>query len=139
MWECVDKKILSHEDLHKECVSIVYELEFEDGTLYIGKLVVRSMRRLKPTKAQLAIRKNYKRVELKNIPFVNYTGSSEEVKGKIAVRKEILHQCSNKKTATYLEAKELFTANVLYNDSYLNKNISGVYFENSLDGLILLS
>jgi hypothetical protein len=136
MWTYQSKPINSHEDLDPKCVSIVYIIEFENNKFYVGKLVVRSMRRLKPTKAQLAIRKNYKRVELKNIAFQDYVGTSDETKGLKVVNKTILHQCSNKKTATYLEAKILHTVNAIFSDDYLNKNISGVYFDNSLDGLI---
>ena len=136
MWTYKDNIIESHADLHKDCTSIVYELQFSDLTKYIGKLVVRSMRRLKPTKAQLAIRKNYKRIELKDVPFVNYEGSSSENEGKTVVSKEILYQSSNKKTATYIETALLFENDVLFNDTYNNKNISGVYFDNSLEGLI---
>ncbi len=94
------------------------------------------MRRIKPTKAQLAIRKNYKRVELKNLPFVNYEGSSEENKGKTLISKEILYLSSNKKSASYIETALLFENNVLFNDTYNNKNISGTYYDNSLEGLI---
>jgi len=135
-WTYKEKDILSHEDLHSECVSIVYELAFSDETKYIGKLVVRSFRRLKPTKAQLAIRKNYKRVELKDVPFIKYKGSSSENTNKTLISKEILYQSSNKKTSSYIETALLFENNVLFSDEFNNKNISGTYFDNSLDGLL---
>jgi hypothetical protein len=136
IWTYKGKEIHSHDDLFPECTDIVYELTFTDGTKYIGKKVVRSMRRLKPTKAQLAIRKNYKRVELKDLPFIDYTGSSSENDNKTLSKKEILYQSSNKKTATYLEASLLFINNVLFTDEYNNKNILGTMYDNSLDGLL---
>ena len=135
-WTYKDKEILSHADLHEDCTDFVYELCFSDETKYIGKKCVRSMRRLKPTKEQLAIRKNYKRVELKDIPFLKYVGSSKENDGKTLVSKTILYQSSSKKTSTYIEAALLFENDVLFNDTFNNICISGVYWNNSLDGLL---
>jgi hypothetical protein len=97
---------------------------------------VKSMRRLKPTKAQLAVRKNYKRVELVELPFANYTGSSKETFGQVLVSKEILYQCSTKKAATYIESAVLFNENAIFEEEYLNKNIGGKFFDNDLDGLL---
>lgn len=136
MWVYKNKNVESHEDLHPDCVEIVYEITYESGKKYIGKKSVRSMRRLKPTKKQLAVRKNFKRVELKNIPFVNYEGSSEETKDEIVSKKEILYQCSNKRTSTYIELGLIITCDALVSDDYLNKNALGKFFDNCLDGLI---
>ena len=130
------KIIKSHADLLPECTDIVYQLTYESGKKYIGKKAVRSMRRLKPTKKQLAIRKNYKRVELKDIPFKDYKGSSLEVEGEVLVHKEILYQCSTRKTATYIECAMLFAENAIFEEEYLNKNISGTFFDNDLNGLL---
>jgi len=135
-WSYKGKEVKSHEDLLPECTDIVYCIYYESGKRYIGKKTVKSMRRLKPTKEQLKIRKNYKRVELKNIPFIDYIGSSKETKEEIVVAKEILHQCSSKKTATYIEAAILFSENALIDDNYLNLNILGKFFNTDLDGLL---
>lgn len=135
-WTFQDKPVLSHDDLYPDCTDFVYELTFDDGTKYIGKKCVRSIRRIKPTKAQLAIRKNYVRKELKNSPFIKYEGSSDENDGKVVLSKEILYQSSNKKTASYIETALLFNNEVLFTTDYNNKNISGTYFDNSLDGLL---
>ena len=135
-WTYRGKSILSHDDLPENCTDFVYELVFSDGTKYLGKKTIRSMRRIKPTKAQLAIRKNYKRVELKNSPFIDYKGSSSENEDKTLVSKEILYLSSNKKSASYMETALLFENNVLFDDTYNNKNISGTYYDNSLEGLI---
>jgi len=135
-WVYQGKEIKSHDDLFPECTDFVYELEFTDGTKYIGKKTVRSIRRIKPTKAQQAIRKNYVRKELKNSPFINYEGSSKENKNKVIKSKTILYQSSNKKTASYIETALLFLNEVLFTDTYTNKNISGTYYDNSLDGLL---
>ena len=50
--------------------------------------------------------------------------------------KEILYQCSSKKAATYLESGLLFHYDAIFDPDYLNKNIGGTLFENSLDGLL---
>ena len=134
-WAYRDRDINSHEDLPKEVTHIVYELRFDDMTKYIGYKTIRSLRRLKPTKAQLAIRKNYKRVEIKDQPFIDYTGSSAENKGKNLISKEILHLTTNKRTATYLEVKLLMNNNALECDEFTNKNINGKWFDNCMDGL----
>ena len=104
---------------------------------YIGKKTIRSELRLKPTKEQLAIRKNYKRVEVKDIPFINYVGSSSENKGKEIVGKDIIYCCSNKRTATYLETRLLMSNKCIEsNEVFTNKNVLGKFFNNCLDGLI---
>ena len=136
MWEYKDKPIASHDDLLPGCTDIVYCIYYESGKRYIGKKTVMSMRRLKPTKKQLAVRKNYRRVELKQLPFIDYVGSSKETEGEIVKTKEILYQCSTKKAATYIEAGILFNENAIFEDDYLNLNISGKFFDNDLDGLL---
>ena len=128
--------ISNHDELDTLCTDFVYELTFTDDTKYIGKKTVRSVRRLKPTKAQLAIRKNYVRKELKDLPFVNYEGSSKENEGKTLLSKEILYQCSTKKSATYIETALLFGTDAIVSGKYNNKNILGRFFDNDLDGLL---
>lgn len=136
MWTYKNKEIKCHEDLEPNCTDIVYQITYVSGKKYIGKKNVRAMRRLKATKAQKAVRKNYKRVELKNIPFVNYEGSSKETEGQLIESKEILLQCSDRRTATYIEAGCLFEVDAIFNKEYLNKNILGSFFDNALNGVI---
>ena len=136
-WKYKGKDILSHDDLDDKCTDFVYCLTFKDGMKYIGKKTIRSERRLKPTKEQLAIRKNYKRVEVKDIPFVKYVGSSVENKGREVVSKDIIYCCSNKRTATYLETRLLMgNKSIESNELFTNKNVLGRFFDNCLDGLI---
>ena len=136
MWIYKNEKVSSHEDLFPECTDIVYCLTYKSGKKYVGKRAVRSMRRLKPTKEQLKIRKNFKRVEQKDIPFKDYEGSSKETEGEEVASKEILFQCSTKKAATYIEAAILFGEHSIFEETYLNKNILGKFFDNDLDGLL---
>ena len=135
-WIYKDKPVNSHDDLLPECTDIVYCIYYTSGKKYVGKKCVRTMRRLKPTKKQLAIRKNYKRVEQKDQSFVDYVGSSKETEGHEISYKEILYQCSTKKAATYIEAGILFNENAIFDDEYLNLNISGRFFDQDLDGLL---
>jgi len=136
-WNYKGKKILGHSDLPDNATHIVYELTYADGMKYLGYKTVRSERRLKPTKTQLAIRKNYKRVELKDLNFTNYNGSSKFNEGRKVVSKEILHITSNKRTATYLEVKLIMMNSAIEsNDKYTNGNCNGKWYDNCLDGLI---
>lgn len=136
MWLYKDKEILSHADLLPTCTDFVYIITYESGKKYIGKKSARSMRRLKPTKAQLKIRKNYKRVELKDLPFADYVGSSKETEGEVVKHKEILYQCSTRKAATYIECAMLFGEHAIFDDEYLNLNISGTFYDSDLKGLL---
>ena len=128
--------VTSHESLPENTTHIVYKLTYSDDTFYIGYKTIRSIVKLKPTKAQLAIRKNYVRKEMKKHNFIDYQGSSSENRGKHLVSKEILHLTSSKRTATYLETKELFNHNAIFNKKCNNKNIAGKWFDNAMDGYI---
>lgn len=136
MWIFKGKEIHSHEDLHPDCIAFVYVITYEDGKKYLGKKTVRSLRRLPPTKKQLKIRKNYVRKEMKNLPFINYEGSLDNSKCTPIASKEILHQCSSKITATYVETALLVEYDALFSDDYLNQNILGKFYDNALEGLI---
>ena len=131
MWIYKDKEINSHDDLHPDCTDIVYLLTFESGRAYIGKKGVRAIRKRPPLKG-----KKLNRRILTNLQFVSYEGSSEEIENEIILSKEIFHQCSNKRTATYIEAGWLFEVDALFNPLYLNKNIGGVYFDNAMSGYL---
>jgi len=136
MWIYNNKPVDSHDDLLTGCTNFVYVITYTNNTFYLGKKCVRAVRRLKPTKKQLKLRKNYVRKELVNLPFVDYEGSSELTRGLKIVSKEILYQCSTKKTASYLETALLFQHDAILTDKFLNENISGVWFDNSIDGLL---
>lgn len=135
MWIYRGKEIHSHDDLLPECTDFVYKITYTSGVMYVGKKAVRSIRRLKPTKAQLKIRKNYVRKEMKNLPFIEYEGS-HGVDGLEVERKEILYQCSTRKASTYLESALLFHHDAIFDPMFLNLNIGGAFFDNDLDGLL---
>lgn len=136
MWTYEGLPIRDHSDLLEGCTDIVYVINYTNGQKYIGKKTVRSIRRLKPTKAMLAKRKNYVRKELKDLPFIDYEGSSELTSELTIKSKEILYQTKTKKAATYLESAELFATDAIFENEYVNKNIQGRFFDNDLIGLL---
>lgn len=136
MWIFKGKEIYGHADLLPKCTNFVYIITYTNGKRYIGKKTVRSVRKKKPTKAQLRIRKNYVRKELTDLPFLKYEGSHGNADNMVIESKEIFYQCSDKKAATYIETVFLFHYNVLFDDNFLNENISGTFFDNSLEGLL---
>ncbi len=129
MWEYKGKPVVSHDDLLDDCTDIVYEITYTDGRKYIGKKAVKGWRTLPPLKG-----KKRKRKVLKNLPFINYEGSHEE--NLTIEKKEILFQCSARKASTYLECALLFHYNAIFDENYLNQNISGKFFDNDLNGLL---
>lgn len=135
-WIYKGEVIASHDDLPADTSDIVYLLTFTSGHQYIGKKTVRALRKLPPKKSQLALRKNFVRREIVNVPFLKYQGSTDLAVGLLVERKEILYLCSNKKTATYLETALLFQTGAVFSDRYINKNISGKFYDNDLDGLL---
>lgn len=135
-WLYGDKVVENHDGLHPECRAFVYIIYFEGGMKYIGKKTVRAVRKLKPTKAMLEKRKNAVRRGLKNLPFVDYCGSSKLVGDLKPVRKIIVAQYANHTGCTWHEAELLFKHDALFDDTYLNQNILGKCFPNYKNGLL---
>jgi hypothetical protein len=131
MWTFKDKPVDSHDDLLPECTDFVYIITYFNDLKYIGKKAVRAVRKKPPLKGKKRVRRI-----MTNLPFVNYKGSHEGADSMVPVSKEILFQCSARKAATYLEAELLFENYVLFDDTYINENISGTFFKNSLEGLL---
>jgi hypothetical protein len=71
-----------------------------------------------------------------NLPFLKYQGSHEGAEELTAVKKEIMFQCCQRKAATYLEMELLVENEAIFHSKYINENIGGTFFNNSLDGLI---
>ena len=131
-WTHNGKEMLSHGDFTSDTVGFIYRIIYDDNREYIGKKLIRSNRKLKPTKKQLAIRKNYKRVERIDLKFTDYEGSSKNTVGLIISKKEIIELASSNRQLTYLESKTLFQLNVLEDDRFLNQNILGRFFKGNL-------
>ena len=130
MWIYENEEINSHHDLMPECTDIVYQIWYTNGKTYIGKKAVRAIRKKPP----LAGKKRARRV-MTNLPFIDYEGSHTK-EGYTVDKKEILYQCSSRKTSTYIEAALLFEKDVLFTNTYLNDNILGKFYPNDLKGLL---
>lgn len=126
-WYYNDVKIT---DLHEDIVGFVYIIHYLDNTSYIGKKLVRSYRKKKPLKG---MRLNARRMVLTEHKWKDYEGSHGV--DKEIVSKHILHMCTNKMTLTWMEIREMVDRRVLTDDKYLNKNISGKWYNNCEDGL----
>jgi len=127
MWIFYDEEI---NELPEEVIGFVYVIYYEDGRKYIGKKLAKTIKTLPPLKGKK--RKRKKEVET---DWRTYEGSHNKEGLAPIKKKEILYLCTNKRTMTYLETKLLFINNVLETDEFINSNISGLYFENCLDGL----
>lgn len=131
MWVFRGKEVHCHDDLLPGCTDFVYIIRYTNGQKYIGKKCVASIRKKPPLKGKKRCRRL-----LTKLPFVKYEGSHESASELEISEKEILYQCKTKKAATYLEAALLFHYDAVFDPVYLNENISGTFYDNSLDGLI---
>lgn len=95
--------------------------DLSNNKKYVGKKLFQSKRKLPPLKG-----KTRKRTKIIESDWMDYFGSSEEVKlmveekGAANFKREILHLCNTKGEMSYLEAKEQFDRNVLLSDEYYN-------------------
>ena len=119
-------------ELPEEVKGFVYILYYTDGRKYIGSKVVRSDVKVKPL---VGMRKNAVRRVTKESKWKTYEGSTKLSDGLTIQSKVITHLCTDKRSMTYLEQKELFLVDAIMNKEYLNENIGGKFFDNCLDGL----
>ena len=103
-------------------IGFVYVItDLSNEKKYVGKKLFQSKRKLPPLKG-----KTRKRTKITESDWMDYFGSSEEVKllveekGTSNFKREILHLCNTKGEMSYLEAKEQFDRNVLLSDEYYN-------------------
>jgi len=112
-------------------IGFIYEIEYKDGSKYIGKKNFTLDRRLKPRKGD---RVNAKRIKTVESNWKEYTGSTKLSKGKEIARKNILKLCGTKIDLTYWEIHYMVTRNVLFREEYLNQNVLGKFFAGKLEG-----
>jgi hypothetical protein len=118
-------------------VGFVYIItDLSNSKKYVGKKLFQSKRKLAPLKG-----KTRKRTKILESDWMDYYGSSEEVKQLVEERgaenfkREILHLCDTRGIMSYLEAKEQFDRNVLLDDSYYNGIIQCKIHRSHVKGL----
>jgi len=136
--------IINIEQIDSSIIGFVYVIEFTDGTKYIGKKNFYSTRTLPALKSgkirEGAIRtfkigkgkREYYDIVKKESNWKTYQGSHINCKDKIPKYKRILAYADSKLQLTYLEAKFLFSFDVLLNPKYLNDNILGTFYRVNL-------
>jgi hypothetical protein len=109
-------------EMIEDCVGFVYVIsEMSSSKKYVGKKLFKSKRKLPPLKG-----KTRKRTVIKESDWMDYYGSSDEVKALVETlgasnfHREILHLCMSKGEMSYLEAKEQFDRDVLLSSEYYN-------------------
>ncbi len=75
------------------------------------------------------MRKNAKRIVIKESDWRTYTGSSQIAQHKKIIKREILKIAFSKLNLTFLEAELLFKQKVLKDTQCLNANILGKFFD----------
>lgn len=122
-------------NLPDDVVGFVYIIYYDNRCKYIGKKLARSERKKKPLKG---MRSNARRMVMTEHNWKDYIGSSKDIPDEARIQsKVILHLCTNKRTMTYLEEKEMFLRDVLLDKWYYNKSIAGRYYDNCEDGLYI--
>jgi len=111
---------------------MVYCIHYTNGQKYIGSKVVRSKQRAKPLKG---MRSNAVRLIERESNWKEYIGSSKLTKELTIHSKVILYLCTDKRSATYLEVRELMKVDAPMNKDYVNENINGKWYNNALDGV----
>lgn len=80
--------------------------------------------------------KKYKYVEYeiykKESDWLTYEGSFQRTEEVITVKKNIIDIAESKRLLTYLECKELFASNAIISPYYINSNILGRFFRDSI-------
>ena len=109
----------------EDWVGFVYVItDLSNNKKYVGKKNFWSIRRLPPLKG-----KTRKRTKKSESDWMDYFGSSEEVKSLVEekggdnFKREIIRLCKSKGEMSYYEAKEQFDRDVLFSDEYYNEFI----------------
>jgi hypothetical protein len=145
MWTYKNKTISSLEEMPDNVFGFVYEIEFTDGTKYIGKKQVTSTKTLPKLKSGKSrpnsigivykntgkgFRQCFEKIQSES-DWKTYKGSHKDCKNKEPKNKTILAFAFSKLELTYLEAKALFMHEVLEHDEYINDNILGSFYRSN--------
>lgn len=129
-WIYKGKEVKSVEDLPPDTVGFVYEItNNKTQERYIGKKILKHKKTLPPLKG-----KKRRRVTFKESDWKKYRGSSDTTKQWLIedCTRVILEVCKNKTMMAYYETKYQFIKNVLEVDNYINENIGGKFYKESI-------
>jgi len=121
---------------NKDNYGFVYRLILNDGTFYIGKKVIWSLRKKPLTIKEIKALDNKRLKKWKYVTsesdWRSYTSSSKVFGSKDVIKKEILQIARSKRQLTYLETKYLFLHNAIEDENYHNVNILNRFYRNNL-------
>ena len=128
-----------------EDYGFIYQIDYDDGTSYIGKKnlwVTEELPPLKSGKTRPNVHSTVNRIHkgkpvtmdiiIKPSDWRSYIGSSKLTAGKTIISRTVLATAPTKRYLTYLEAKALFCLDALESDQYLNENCLGKFFKSNL-------
>ncbi len=140
--------VLSVNDIPDESIGFVYRITHTPtGKFYIGKKFLKSKRRVKIGKRELAkiklerseLKKSGRlpmsKIVIKDSDWIDYFSSNDEIKEMVAsgrgdeFKREVLMFCNSKKSLSYYEVIYQFEYNVLESDNSFNSNIMGKFFK----------
>lgn len=128
----VDPWLFNGEEIDPEHLlkffGFVYRItDKETGKKYIGRKYIWNYRREKDATRRKKIESDWKR----------YFSSNEELKriGKETperLLREVIHLCRGKGETNWREVEEIVKQNAIYDNDYLNDNLSGKYFRKNV-------
>lgn len=144
-WHYQEVEVFGLNDLPPLTTGFIYVIRYTNGTYYLGKKDIYSTKTLpalkngcqRPDSVRIGKNKGGKRVYFDKVTkegnWMDYEGSSELTEGLTVDIKYIVEVATSKRLLTYLEAKWLFTEDVLLDESYHNKNILGRFFKGNIE------
>lgn len=135
MWYYRGKEFTS-DDIGSHIGFVYIITDLSNNKKYIGKKKFQSKTRRPPLKG-----KTRKRTVIKESDWMDYYGSSEEVKslveeqGRENFHREILHLCNTLGEMSYLELDEQMKREVLLKDDYYNEFVGAKIHSNHVKNL----
>lgn len=135
MWYYKGKEF-SSDDIGDHIGFVYIITDLSNGKKYVGKKKFISKTKKPPLKG-----KSRKRTVIKESDWMDYYGSSEEVKslveqhGPEVFKREIIHLCNTLGEMSYLELDEQMKREVLLNDDYYNEFVGAKIHSNHVKNL----
>lgn len=135
-----NSKVFTDDHIPEGAIGFIYQMSaIIDGKsyTYVGKKNFNSTRKKQLSKKKLSSdkrKKTYERVT--KLDYHNYYSSNEVLKKAhkdgVKIKREILRICHSKTELTYQEVKYQFNLEVLEHECYLNGNILGRFYKQTL-------